>query len=71
MTQALTEFPDSLPKGHKGSEGVTPHGREVSLQCQKEEAAPRHKITKILVQDSADLAPSFTGCRSSVRLAPT
>ena len=65
MTQVLAEFPDSFPKGSSRTDV------KLSLQCQKEEAAPRHKITKILVQDSADLAPSFTERRSSVRLAPT
>ena len=62
------QFPQRVKRGRKGSRRTDV---KLSLQCQKEEAAPRHKITKILVQDSADLAPSFTERRSSVRLAPT
>ena len=41
---------------------------EEALQCSKELAVTRHKITKTLVQDSADLVPSFTGYCSSVHL---
>ena len=41
---------------------------KLSLQCSKELAVTRHKITKTLVQDSADLVPSFTGYCSSVHL---
>ncbi|RGQ23785.1 hypothetical protein DWZ02_13500 [Phocaeicola vulgatus] len=57
-----------VKKGRKGS-----HRTDVklSLQCSKELAVTRHKITKTLVQDSADLVPSFTGRRSSVRLVPS
>ena len=62
------QFPQRVKRGRKGSRRTDV---KLSLQCQKEEAATRHKITKILVQDSADLAPSFTERRSSVRLAPT
>ena len=62
------QFPQRVKRGRKGSRRTDV---KLSLQCQKEPAAPRHKITKILVQDSADLVPSFTGCRSSVHLAPT
>ena len=62
------QFPQRVKRGRKGSRRTDV---KLSLQCQKEPAAPRHKITKILVQDSADLVPSFTERRSSVRLAPT
>ncbi|RHA51569.1 hypothetical protein DW935_19180 [Phocaeicola vulgatus] len=62
------QFPQRVKRGRKGSRRTDV---KLSLQCQKEEAATRHKITKILVQDSADLVPSFTERRSSVRLAPT
>ena len=62
------QFPQSDKRGRKGSRRTDV---KLSLQCQKEEAATRHKITKILVQDSAELVPSFTERRSSVRLAPT
>ena len=60
--------PQRVKRGRKGSRRTDV---KLSLQCQKEPAAPRHKITKILVQDSADLVPSFTGRRSSVRLVPS
>ena len=62
------QSPQRVTRGRKGSRRTDV---KLSLQCQKEEAAPRHKITKILVQDSADLVPSFTGRRSSVRLVPS
>ena len=62
------QFPQRVKRGRKGSRRTDV---KLSLQCQKEPAAPRHKITKILVQDPRNLVPSFTGRRSSVRLAPT
>ncbi|KAA3161529.1 hypothetical protein F2A07_16980, partial [Akkermansia sp. BIOML-A61] len=59
------QSPQRVKRGRKGSRRTDVR---LSLQCQKEEAATRHKITKILVQDSADLAPSFTGYCSSAHL---
>ena len=65
-------IPPAIRQGVKrGRKGSRRTDVKLSLQCQKEQAAPRHKITKILVQDSADLVPSFTGRRSSVRLVPS
>ena len=62
------QFPQRVKRGRKGSRRTDV---KLSLQCQREPTAPRHKITKILAQDSADLVPSFTGRRSSVRLVPS
>ena len=64
-------IPPQSAKGQRGRKGSRRTDVKLSLQCQKEPAAPRHKITKILVQDSADLVPSFTGRRSSMRLVPS
>lgn len=62
-------IPPAIRQGVKrGRKGSRRTDVKLSLQCQKEPAAPRHKITKILVQDSADLVPSFTGYCSSVHL---
>ena len=43
------QFPQRVKRGRKGSRRTDV---KLSLQCQKEEAATRHKITKILVQDA-------------------
>ena len=59
------QFPQRVKRGRKGSRRTDV---KLSLQCPKELAATRHKITKTLVQDSADLVPSFTGYCSSVHL---
>ena len=49
-------IPPAIRQGVKrGRKGSRRTDVKLSLQCQREPTAPRHKITKILVQDSADL----------------
>lgn len=73
-TLTVLHFPDSESKAATWCDERALRSSGLGVQAverQKEQAATRHKITEILVQDSADVVPSFTGCCSSVRLTPS